>query len=331
MAKYFISIVPIFIYLLLLIYFDVFSTIKKKRVIIAFAWGVVICFTTSLLDYFTSFLDVFKNGVPLFEELIKIILIVFFLKTNKMAFLSDSLIYGASVGAGFSLIENISYAYYLQSEPMSIYLYRGFATSLLHFGTTALASVLIINLYQRKSGSFFNRHSYFVSAIAIIPSVIIHYLHNLFIVDPKISLLIVIIGTFTGFITLFSVNKKHIHKWMEAALNNEVFLLSSFKANTFSTTEAGKLLISVKQQFQPMVYFDMVVYVNLYLELSISAKGFFMMKEAEIPIPEDEKKAYQYKAKELLELRKNIGRTALFTLAPIIDTKHLDTIVHLFN
>lgn len=117
---------------------------------------------------------------------------------------------------------------------------------------------------------------------------------------------------------------------MESSLDSESSLLSALEAGEFGSTDAGKLLLSVREQYQPLVFFDMVVYVKLYLELSAAAKGFLMMKEAELPIPAGAEADFRSKALELMALRKHIGRTAVYTLSPIIDHRRLDSIIKLY-
>jgi protease PrsW len=322
-----ISILPIFIYLSVLIFFDSFSIIRAGRLCLTFLWGMVVCFGLYLLaPYVPHEIDIF----PLLEEILKFSIIVYLLYKNKFAFFSDAAIYGAAVGAGFALVENFLYVYSLEGMSFGDVVYRGLATSFLHIGMTAMASVLLLLISKGASDSGYGRNLILFSPVAIIPSVVFHYLHNAFLLPPVISLFTVIVVIAALFMVMFYFNERQIHKWLELSVYNEVQLASAISKGEFSQTEAGKYLLSVKEQFKREVFFDMLVYVRLYLDISLLSKRNIMLKEAGMEIPDDENEQIRDEIREFKQLRHNIGKIGVYTLSPIINTKDIDKWIDIF-
>lgn len=81
-----------------------------------------------------------------------------------------------------------------------------------------------------------------------------------------------------------------------------------------------------KERFQPDVFFDICVYLGLYLELSIAAKSRMIIKESgmNIPLSEEEHQANCDKLVELRSLRKSIGTSGILLLKPFINEKAAD-------
>lgn len=328
MTRYIISILPIFLYLIFLYALDIFSVIRKKRLAVSFLWGGALAIS---IYFISAHKELFGAIIPFAEEIAKYAFVVYLVKRNKAAFLSDSLTYGASVGAGFSLVENFLYASFHSGEPLLLHAYRGFTTSLMHISSSGVAAALLIIFTTWGGTRIFKRFKWAAIGAAIIPSTIYHYLHNYIFINNKFSLLISVIFTIGTLILLINLNERHIHSWIENSLGDEVKLASAFKAQNFSTTEAGKYLLSVKEQFNPLIFFDMVVYVNLYLELSITAKSFLMMKEYGVEIPQEKIKKFKENGAEALHLRKTIGKASVYTLSPIVNSKQLTSLIHLFD
>lgn len=324
--NYLISILPIIIYLAILIFLDSFSLIKKERVVGSVTWGILTClliFVTNevLPEIYIAKLSPF---IPLIEEVLKYSLIVYLILRNKYAFLLEAAIYGAAVGAGFALLENLLYAYYgAETMATADFLYRGLGTAVLHIGLTSIASTLLLFIFKQKKKPI-------SIPIALIPSITLHYIHNGFFLSPLLSLVVTFIGLSTILLLLFIWNEHLIHKWLERSMNDEVTLYSSIKRGELSHTPSGKYLLSVREQFVAEVYFDMIVCVNLYLELSLLAKRNLMLKEAGIEVPSDENKESQEKIKEFKTLLRTIGKTGIYTLSPLINIKEINNWIKLF-
>lgn len=76
--------------------------------------------------------------MPLVEEVLKGIVLAWLIVKNKFRFMAQCLIYGAAIGSGFSLLENIIYSYFNPGMAIGTSIVRGFGCAILHMGCTAL-------------------------------------------------------------------------------------------------------------------------------------------------------------------------------------------------
>ena len=113
---------------------------------------------------------------------------------------------------------------------------------------------------------------------------------------------------------------------MDVCLAGDVALLGAIKTGNFKDTPAGQYMLTLKDKFDPEIFFDMCCYTYEYLELSIAAKSRLIMLDAGLDMPLDKKTKADNKARinELSALKKNIGFTAGSALRPIVNLKEID-------
>lgn len=308
---YFFSLFPILLFLIILILLDSFSLVKWYRLFYTILWGVFCC---ALCFFVYRWVNPSEEAdiyfAPILEELFKGMMLLFLFAKRKTVFLIDSIIYGAAIGSGFALFENVFYSYLNPDMELSVAIFRGLSTAIMHAGVTALLAVMLHLLVSKEK----NLYSFFVPAI--LPSIIIHILYNLLLLPPFYLLLASLFGPMLIIAVLVYIDEKNIGKWMESSVNNEVALLASIKKGQFLSTKAGKYLASIKEQFEPELAFDMYCYISLFLELSLSAKSNMMLREAGLPERKDPET--DSKIKELYILKSRIGKTGELALSPIV-------------
>lgn len=103
--NYLLSLLPIALYLLILRALDSFSLAKWKLLLACMAFGLL-CGVGMFM--FTRAVDVPSPVVPVLEEALKSLAVLFLIIRKKVRFLHEALIYGAAAGAGFSLLENLA-------------------------------------------------------------------------------------------------------------------------------------------------------------------------------------------------------------------------------
>lgn len=320
---YFICIIPIVLYLFLIKGMDGFSLGKISRIIESFVWGIAVCvtlfFAGRAMDNETDWL------APMLEEILKALPLVFAVYKKRTAFFAETLIYGAAVGAGFSFLENIIYIALSPGFYLGDAIVRGFGTSLLHMGCTALCGSCFL-----LGSRFVMKRAFPLKALAAVaglaPSFLIHFVYNLFLLPELAQLVLTIVLLLGLFLLIYAFDNRKIHDWLDLCINNDMMLLKSIREGKLSGTEAGEYLMQTRDRFKPEVFFDICVYLGLYLEMSIAAKSRMIMKEADIdvPVPEDVHKANMDKLTELHALEKNIGVSGLSVLRPVINTKAMD-------
>jgi len=320
--NYLISILPIILYFLFIKGMDGFSLSKWSKIAECFAWGLVTCLICLGLSMFWNPQE--NSLFPIVEEIIKALPIVLIVHRKRSTFFLEILTYGAAIGAGFAFFENILYTYY---QPLTLgdTILRGLGTSLLHIGCTALYGGIALVLFRMTKGKR-KALRRTMTAVAILPPIAIHFLYNLFLLPEYIQMVLVIAIFICLFIWIYSLDEKMIHKWLDVCISNDIALYKSIKEGQLSSTNAGQYLMSIKERFSPEVFFDILVFLGLYLEMSIAAKSRMIMKEAgmDTRLDSDEHQANMEKVAEIKILRKSIGKTAVALLRPLVSIKDTD-------
>ena len=323
-TKLLISLIPVFLLLIMMLYLDSLKLVSKKLLLMCLGWGIA----SAGLSYFANTFLINSLHVdfntysgfiaPVVEETLKFTLIWILIKTSKIGFMIDAAVYGFSIGAAFSLVENLFYLFQCgaqEANPM-VWITRGFGTAIMHGGATAIFGILCMGAQNRQS------HLGVTSLIGALVAMFIHGLFNQFLVSPLISTVIMVLIIPITVMMIFSLNEKSIRDWLELEFDSEVSILKMIRKGRFTETRTGEFLLTIKAHFPAEIVFDMYCYISLYLELSIKAKSMIMLKENDLEIPHDPE--LPGKLKELEALRKNIGRGGCLAIAPVLRMNRKD-------
>ncbi len=308
---YFLTLLPVVCFLLILMWLDSFSLIRKRYLIIMFAWGLASAYLVDLGgEFIERYTPISPLGELVSEEFFKGLGVFLLIRMRKSAFFIDAAVYGAASGAGFAFLENIVYVNLFPDMTMGTAIMRGFGTAIMHCGAVAGTAALL---------SWFDSHYHYLHRyypIAILPAIAIHYTYNSFVLPPMVSLTLIMIGVTVWLIFLFMYNEKSIAKWLDMELASEIEMLSSMRRGEFSKSRGGQYMLSIRDQFHADRFLNMYCYVQLYFELSIAAKTNMMLREAGFPTVSN--KELSDKANEFCILRKKIGKTGRIALSPLI-------------
>src|SRR6185437_2447568 len=114
-ARFALALLPVLLFLAALRALDSYKLVSLRTVLASLASGAAaaaLCFVinTFLFQIFPGAQDQYARfGAPVVEECAKAIFWIFLISTARVAFMADSAICGFAVGAGFALVENISY------------------------------------------------------------------------------------------------------------------------------------------------------------------------------------------------------------------------------
>jgi RsiW-degrading membrane proteinase PrsW (M82 family) len=308
---------PVLLFLAFLFLLDSFKLVRVNILILCLLCGILSAvasygMNTSFAKWFGMDFNILsKYLAPVIEETLKAIFIFYLISKKKIGFMIDGAIYGFAIGTGFSLLENI---WYLLNAPpeynLLIWIIRGFGTAIMHGGCTSLLAVLVISGLNRSENRLLT------ALPGLLFAILLHAAFNLFLLTPILQTLLIIILLPVTFVLVFGRSNARLQQWLEIEFNSEVELLNMIRKGGFRSTKAGSYLLSLRERFTPETIVDMYCYIDLYLELSIKAKRNLMLKENDFPvIVEDD---LQPKMKELVQLRKQIGKVGELALAPLI-------------
>ena len=329
-----VSLIPIIVYIIFIYKIDHFALISIKRLLVLVLSGMLTALACFGLFRLTD--RVISGGCadvvhPIIEELVKSIPLLILAFRKRIAFFIDSVICGAAVGGGFSFLENIFYLVLGDSVDLSTGLFRGLEVALIHMGCSAIIAagmMMVVRQMERKrsrmpmsTNDIIKTTALFVVALAF------HIFHNTFQFTP-IMQFVWVLSVMIGMIAVvYFYDIDMTHRWLDKGLDMQINLLRSIEGGHLLNTPTGTFLESVKELFPPNVYFDIICYVRLQIELSVAAKTRFMLHEVGMdePLEADKKELFISQFVELGELEKNIGPSAKMTIAPIVKLSPADT------
>ena len=329
-----VSLIPIIVYIIFIYKIDHFALISIKRLLLLALIGMLTALACFGLFLLTDRVISGKSADiihPVIEELVKSIPLLILAFRKRIAFFIDSVICGAAVGGGFSFLENIFYLVLGDSVDLSTGLFRGLEVALIHMGCSAIIAagmMMVVRQTERKrsrmpmsTNDIIKTTALFVVALAF------HIFHNTFQFTPIMQFFWVLAVTVGMIAVVYFYDIDMTHRWLDKGLDMQINLLRSIGGGHLLNTPTGTFLESVKELFPPNVYFDIICYVRLQIELSVAAKTRFMLHEVGMdePLEANKKELYMSQFVELSELEKNIGPSAKMTIAPIVKLSPADT------
>lgn len=329
-----VSLIPIIVYIIFIYKIDHFALISIKRLLLLALIGMLTALACFGLFLLTDRVISGKSADiihPVIEELVKSIPLLILAFRKRIAFFIDSVICGAAVGGGFSFLENIFYLVLGDSVDLSTGLFRGLEVALIHMGCSAIIAagmMMVVRQTERKrsrmpmsTNDIIKTTALFVVALAF------HIFHNTFQFTPIMQFFWVLAVMIGMIAVVYFYDIDMTHRWLDKGLDMQINLLRSIEGGHLLNTPTGTFLESVKELFPPNVYFDIICYVRLQIELSVAAKTRFMLHEVGMdePLEANKKELYMSQFVELSELEKNIGPSAKMTIAPIVKLSPADT------
>lgn len=259
-----------------------------------------------------------RFGAPVVEELLKATWLIWMIRRNRIGFMVDAAISGFAIGAGFALVENLTYLLQLPGEvsPL-VWLLRGFGTAMLHGGCTAIVGILASSLAERRGAQRWSTY-----APGLVLAIAIHIGYNAGILHPVASAAVILVGLPVLLGIIFMQSEASLRKWLGEGLDKDVDLLLKISGGGLSETHAGRYLKALKTSFPPEIVGDMLCLLQISLELGAKAKGDLLLREMDFEVPPDP--TVPARLKELQYLEKSIGTAGRRAMAPLLSRSTRD-------
>lgn len=321
-----VALFPVVLYIFVVYTLDNFSLVGIRDLMLLVGAGLLAaaaCFGLfRLTDPFVSE-RVSDYLYPILEEAVKALPLWWLARRKKIAFFIDSVICGAAVGGGFSILENVLYLL-MGNLGIGTALFRGLEVALIHMGCSAIVAVALmftVRLLERRHARLpVKKSDITMSLFLFFVAAILHILHNYLHPDPLLQF-VVVFGSLGGLLVLvYQYDGDMIHRWLDRGLDKQVALMMDIQQGLLGETKTGQFLLSIKENFPAEVYFDIICYVQLYIELAVAAKSRFMTREAGLDEPLDEatRNRYLEQYAEFKNLEKALGQSAKMTVAPVV-------------
>ena len=324
------ALLPVVIYIFVVYKIDNFSLISVKNLLLQVLCGMVTALACFGLFQLTGEMlaDEHSDYInPVLEELVKGLPLLYLASRKKIVFFIDSVICGAAVGGGFSILENIFYLLLGDGiTGIGTVLFRGLEVALIHMGCSAIVAaglMLVIRLIERsRSRLGLKRSDIAMSVFLLLEAPVLHVCHNAFHFNPLMQFIFVF-GTMGGLLMwTYYYDVDMIHRWIDKSLDKQLALLESIKSGQLDNTQTGIFLVSIKEKFPPEDFFDIICYVQLHVELSVAAKSRVMIRESglvkDLPLTKENKALILSQYEEYKILEKRLGKLARMTIAPIV-------------
>lgn len=323
------ALLPVVIYIIVVYQIDNFSLISVKRLLLLILCGMLTALACFALFQLTGKIipqSQSDSVNPIIEEMVKGIPLLWLAARKKIVFFIDSVICGAAVGGGFSILENIFYLLLGDEMGIGTVLFRGLEVALVHMGCSALVAaglMLIVRMIEySRSRSVVKKSDIAMSVFLLSEAPVLHLFHNTFHFVPLVQFVFVI-GTLGGLLVwTYFYDVEMIHSWIDTGLDKQLDLLASIKTGRLDDTPTGKFLESVKDAFPPKDFFDIICYVQLHVELSVASRSRVMLRETgledNLPLSDEMKEQIISQYIEYKILEKRLGNAARMTIAPIV-------------
>lgn len=317
LLQFALALVPVLLFLGALQGLDSYKLVSARTVLAALAAGALaaaLCFTfnTFIFQRFPADQDHYARlGAPVVEECVKAVYWIFLISTARVAFMADSAICGFAVGAGFALVENISYVHVLQGRGLGIWILRGFGTAVMHGGVAALGATISVYLLESRQWRGVR-----LFAPGLLVAIVLHSLFNQSLQFPVASMVAAVLGLPLILALVFYFSERSLKLWLGGKMDRDIDILDMIESPEFQQTRVGAYLTSLQEAFPPELRGDMLSLLQLITELSVRAKGDLMLRELGMEIPPDPELESMFA--ELRYLEKSIGPTGMLAVRPLL-------------
>lgn len=312
-----IGLLPVLAFLAALIYLDSFKLVSLRSVLLAIVVGGIAAAASYplngvLLDALSiGFVAYSRYVSPLVEETLKALILVYLIRTQRVALLVDAAIAGFAVGTGFALVENLYYLAMRPEAPLAVQVIRGFGTAIMHGGAAAMFAIVSVAIAEKRPERF---------AVVFVPgllaAVVLHSAYNHLLFSPMAATLGILLALPPSLFAAFQRSERSLREWLDADLDSDIELLELINSDGFPQSNVGAYLQSLRGKFRGEVVADMLCYLRLHVELALRAKGVLLMRESgfETAVDEDTRASLA----ELRYLERSIGRTGQLAIRPVL-------------
>jgi Predicted membrane protein len=317
-----VALLPVIGFLAALFMMDSFKLVPIRSILAALAaGGAAALISLWLWSALGLDLEAGNTGsyyiAPVIEETLKASIIVALILRGRAGFLVDAAVQGFAVGAGFALVENVTYLQAFGNAPLTLWLVRGLGTAMLHGGTTAIFAILaraLTDRYPRRP------HIAFLPGLAA--AIAIHSGFNHLPLPPMVLAAVVMLVLPLMLLFVFDRSERATREWMGAGMDLDIEVLQLVASEHFTLTRFGQYLQELRSRFPGTVIADMYCLLRLELELSVHARALIMAREAGLELTGDEDLDASLDEREYLQ--RSIGRVGLLALRPLQVTSHRD-------
>ena len=308
--------VPVSLFLVGLRLMDSFKLVHTRTLLLALGGGALAAgaaygLNRGLIQFVHLDPDRLRGVVaPILEELLKAMVVVAFLRRDRVGFLVDAAIVGFAVGAGFALVENLYYLGALHDFSATLWLARGLGTAVMHGSTTAALAVIAKALRDRDPA---------LRVRALLPglaaAIAVHAGFNQLPFHPLVTSALIMFVMPLLLLAVFDRSERATRAWLSSGFDGEFVMLEQILDDEVQGTPVGRYLETLQERFAPLVVADLLCLLRIHLELSLRAKGMLIARAAGLRLEPDD--SVRANLEELRFLERTVGATGRLAILPL--------------
>jgi RsiW-degrading membrane proteinase PrsW (M82 family) len=320
LLKAVLALAPVLVCLVVFERVDAFRLIDLREIALLLLGGGLLAAASyaangGVLDQFPLRQDAYSQWIaPVVEESLKGLLLIGLFAYNRVGYLIDAAIAGFTIGAGFSLVENLFYLHQFTHATLGVWLVRGFGTAIMHGGATAIMAVLSQVLYAPRLRIDADRFHFnlllFLPGLAA--AIVLHAGFNHFTGAPLTAMAVVLLAVPLGLFAIFALGETYAHRWLAENRQAHGKLLADIDSGAFAETSNGRALQALADRLGEPGGRDLLDYVRLSIDLVVRAETSLLAME------EHEKVAFRDDLRERFQrlhaLERELGMTPVMAV-----------------
>ncbi len=255
---------------------------------------------------------------PWIEEALKGIAVVLLFAGNRVGYKLDAVISGFTIGAGFSVIENIFYLSRYPELTAPVWMVRGLGTAVMHGATAAILAAIAHELSERaarKAGGTFRLNLlWFVPGY--LAATAIHLVFNQFPDQPMLVMIVTLVVAPLALLALLRFGEGEAQGWLAEESAAHEAALAEWRGGGFPKDASGERIEALARRSAGSQAERIHAYCMLKTELVLAAERELQDRDREVEAEERYRLRRQFA--ELDSLRKAMGRTGFRALKPLL-------------
>jgi RsiW-degrading membrane proteinase PrsW (M82 family) len=314
-----VALVPVLLMALVFTWLDVFKLMSPWEMIACLLLGMVAALAAwpvsgQMLDTLPMGYSFYSRMVaPWIEEALKGLALALLFATNRIGYKLDAIICGFTIGAGFSVIENIFYLARFPELTTAVWMVRGLGTAVMHGATTAILATVVHELCERslrqEGGRAFN-------PIGLIPGYatagLIHLVFNQFPSHPMEVMIVTLVVAPIVLIGLMRLGEGETQRWLSEESEAHRRWLEEWRSGGFPNDPSGQRIKALMERVKPEQAALLRDYCVVKAELVLAAEEELLDRDRRL----EEGEAEQLRAAfaRLEQIKQGIGRVGYAAL-----------------
>jgi RsiW-degrading membrane proteinase PrsW (M82 family) len=258
-----------------------------------------------------------RFAAPWIEEILKGAVIVGLFAFNRIGFKLDAVISGFSVGAGFSVVENIIYLTRFPELSASVWMVRGLGTAVMHGTTLAILAAIAHEFAERETRQ--QAHEYSFNLFWFLPGLLaavgLHTLFNQFPGQPLLAMMGALLFAPLAMMTIFKFGASEAQQWLAVERETHRAQLEILRAGKFPDDASGRRVAALAARCDPRTAACIRDYCEALTALVLTAEDTLLKQSSDSArLSVDSVAAFN----RLDELKRQLGPSTLTALTPLL-------------